>query len=104
MVVGTVCCDNLTGTEIATNLKKRSERLIRFIKSKRWSEQDGLYEIHQKGIDIKVQILNGEYRISMNNTNGKYGYPSLKEAKEKVFEVIDSGEAEKYLKKKVNEK
>ncbi|MGB4335970.1 MAG: HNH endonuclease [Chromatiaceae bacterium] len=98
MVVGTVCCDNLTGTEIATNLRNRSERLVRFIKSKRWTERDGLYEIHQKGIDIKLRLQNGEYRISMNNTNGKYGYPSLKEAKGKVFEVIDSGEAEKYLK------
>lgn len=103
MAVGTVCCDNLTGTEIATNLRKYSDRLTRFIKSKRWSEKDGLYEIHQKRIDIKVQVVNGEYRISMNNKNGKYLYPSLKEAKEKVFKVIDSGEAEKYF-TKTNEK
>ena len=103
MAVGTVCCDNLTGTEIATNLRKYSDRLTRFIKSKRWSEKDGLYEIHQKGIDIKVQVVNGKYRISMNHKNGKYLYLSLKEAKEKVFKVIDSGEAEKYF-TKANEK
>ena len=62
-----------------------------------------MYEIHQKGIDIKVQVVNGKYRISMNHKNGKYLYLSLKEAKEKVFKVIDSGEAEKYF-TKANEK
>lgn len=99
MAVGTVCCDNLTGTETATNLRKYSDRLSRFLKSNRWAEKDGVCEIHQKGIDIKIEGRNTEYRITMNNMNGKSLYLSLEEAKEKVFKVIDSGEAEKYLSK-----
>ncbi|MDP2143119.1 MAG: HNH endonuclease [Gallionella sp.] len=100
MSVGTVCCDDLTGTQIASEKRKYDDRLMRFIKSKRWSESDKRHLIKQKQIEIQIVSANSGYSIHMNGIKGTKMYPTLDAAKERVFNFIESGEAEDYFKDK----
>lgn len=104
MGVGEICCDNLTGVEIASNLmesKRRYEnRVKRFIRSSRWQSDGNIFAINQKRFNIKILPSPGGFRIEMNTYIGKSIYPTVDIAKGKVFEVIESGSAEKFFKKK----
>ncbi len=100
MAVGTVCCDDLTGTQIASEKRKYDDRLMRFIKSKRWSEAEGQHQIKQKQISIAIIQVNNGFRIHMNSTKGAKEYPTLDAAKARVFDFIESGEADGYFKSK----
>lgn len=100
MAVGTVCCDDMTGTTIASEKRKYADRLERFIKSKRWHEENGRYLIKQKQIEIQVEPITGGYRIHMNDTKGKAIYHTLEAAKTRVFDFIESGEADGYFARK----
>ena len=103
LIVGTVCCDYLTGTNTATDVvesKKRTEsRLARFIQSKRWKKSSSGESIKQKGIDVFIQRLSGGrgYCVHMDTIPGKRSYSTIDEAKEQVFRSIDSGAAQKYI-------
>lgn len=101
MTVGTICCDDLTGTKIASERRKYDDRLKRFMKSSRWSEVDGCYRIKQRQIVTKVIAAADGYRIQMNAIIGKKIYPSLEAAKTKVFDFIESGQADDYFRNKV---
>ena len=99
--VGTICCDDLTGATSASawvrSQKRKKARVERFVESSRWRLEDGVHKIKQKGFDVEIQSIKQSYRITMNNTRGKQFYPTLMKAKIKTFEVIDSGDAEKYF-------
>jgi hypothetical protein len=101
--VGTSCCDNLTDSEVASNLvdskKKYEERKNRFLKSKRWCLKDGLFSIKQSGFEIKIRQNNSSYFITVNQLKSKKEYNSLVEAQSKIFDVIESGELIDYVKK-----
>lgn len=97
MAVGTICCDDLTGTKIASEKRKYDERLTRFIKSKRWTEDGEQHLIKQKQIEIEIIPATGGYRIHMNTTKGKKTYPTLNAAKTRVFDFIESGEADGFF-------
>ena len=96
--VGTVCCDNLTGTNTASSLRRLQDRKNKFINSKRWKQVDQNYQIKQKKVDVLIYKEAGGYKLSMNQVNGKMRFQSLVDAKEKVFDFIDSGEAEEFFK------
>lgn len=100
MSVGIICCDDLTGTKIASDKRKYEDRLKRFIKSKRWSQDGDNYVIRQKQIDIRIVPEESGYRVHMNTTRGQKVYSSIEVAKIKVFDFIDSGDADNYFKKK----
>lgn len=100
MAVGTVCCDDLTGTKIASDKRKYDERLTRFIKSTRWTEVERRHLIEQKHIEIELVPAIGGYRIHMNTTKGKKIYPTLNAAKTMVFDFIESGKADDFFKSK----
>lgn len=100
MAVGTYCCDDLTGTQIASEMRKYDDRLARFMKSKRWSETDGEHLIKQKQIAIHIAPADSGYRIHMNSIKGKGVYTTLDAAKARVFNFIESGEADCYFKRK----
>lgn len=101
MSVGTVCCDNLTGTQAATDIidsKHRYEsRLTRFVDSTRWKQEGEILRIKQKGIIVQIVPFETGFKIRMNDHMGKTVYHSLTDAKTKVFESIENGKAEKYL-------
>jgi hypothetical protein len=101
MAVGTVCCDELTGTKEASERRKFDDRLARFKKSNRWGVMLGRHRIMQKGVEILIHpVEGGGYRIQMNKTKGRTVYPDLDSAKKRVFEFIESGEADSYFKGK----
>ncbi len=102
--VGTECCDNLTGTEIASNhmesLHRFASRRSRFLSSRRWKSEGGRFCIRQKKIRVELVSENAGYSIQMNNVKGKRLLASLDEAKAAAFEVIEDGRAEAALKKR----
>jgi hypothetical protein len=101
MGVGTVCCDTLTGTPIASDKRKYENRLKRFINSEQWiAEADG-HRITRKKIAIQVFPVDGGYRVKMNNTEGRKVYSSLDAAKTRAFECIETGEADAFFSKKL---
>lgn len=103
MTVGTYCCDSLTGTELASNkiesIVRFETRKKRFISSTRWTETLGRPCIKQKNIDIQILRAEGGFKIQMNGHCGKKVFETAEGAKEATFEVIESGEAENFLKK-----
>jgi len=100
MAVGTICCDDLTGTKIASEKRKYDDRLKRFMTSKRWSEKANRHRIKQKQIEIQVILVASGFCIQMNNTKGKTVYPSIEAAKTRVFDFIESGEADDFFRNK----
>jgi len=103
MGVGTVCCDNLTGTKIASHhmdaIKLRQSREERFINSNRWSALNGIALIKQKGFDIAIIEKIAGFQIRINEAYGKQIFQTIELAKRRVFEVIENGKAENYLRR-----
>jgi len=102
MAVGTDCCDRLTGTTEAAEHHDRYMKQIdarkRFISSKRWKILDnGAQCIKQKGIGVTVRLQDNKYVILLNGICGKSKYDTIFDAKLRVFELIDSGEAATFL-------
>ncbi len=100
MVVGTNCCDNLTGTLIASEHHKFEERLKRFYKSNRWVSDDTNLFIRQKRIDVTIFPVADKYKIKMGTAEGKETYCSIRDAQRKIFEFIENGEADKFFSSK----
>lgn len=100
--VGTVCCDNLTDSEIASNLKesklKFDSRQKRFLNSKRWS-YDGLsYKLKQGLFDIEIFETENQFSLKINGKKSKIKHKTLIIAKAKVFEIIEDGQLIKFFK------
>lgn len=98
--VGTNCCDNLTGTQEATEYRKRLGRLRRFITSSRWGSDGDRHMIKQDGLSVAVLPVSGGYRLVIDDVQGAKKYESLLLAKEFVFDFIDSGQAAEYMKQR----
>lgn len=102
MEVGTDCCDHLTvSTDASEHLnahKKQADRVKRFVSSPRWKTgAAGAITIKQGGFIIAI-IKSGEaFRIVLDGTRGKSNYATILDAKMKVFDFIDSGEAAKFV-------
>jgi len=102
MEVGEICCDNLTSSQVASGFmesKRRfSHRLKRFVSSSRWSVRQGnVHHIRQKRLNLQVVPMGGGFLLRVEGRLGKLRFASVNEAKAKAFEIIESGEAEKYL-------
>ncbi|WP_155955246.1 HNH endonuclease [Rhodomicrobium udaipurense] len=101
--VGEICCDNLTESSVASDyvdsILAHKSRLQRFIKSPRWKTgDDGIFRIRQKRIDLAVEPVDNGYRLSANRIQGKRFFSSAVEVKKHVFELLESGKLEEYLK------
>ncbi len=102
MEVGTDCCDNLTGTEYASEhhdkFVKEREMLRRFASSPRWKTEDSnTISIRRKNINSLIFKNNNKYTIYVEGIKGMNSYETLVDAKIKLFHFIHSGEAEKFL-------
>ena len=97
LAVGTDCCDNLIRTKIATERRKFADRLGRFLNSARWQRKGYSHCITQKQIVIQIIPHAGGYRIHMNATKGRKVYSDLDTAKARVFNFIESGEADSFF-------
>ena len=123
LIVGSQCADVLTNTNEASRIererKRYADRMKRFIRSPRWSffvSQNGciLYRIKQDGYKILIKDY-GEYStITISfyqpplegyllvgkwiDMQSKKHYKTLTDAKIKVFELVESGELDRYIK------
>lgn len=123
LTVGSQCADVLTNTNEASRIererKRYADRMKRFIRSPRWSffvSQNGciLYRIKQDGYKILIKDY-GEYStITISfyqpplegyllvgkwiDMQSKKHYKTLTDAKIKVFELVESGELDRYIK------
>lgn len=102
MAVGTNCCDRLCVSKAASEHHQRYMRIVdmrkRFISSKRWEMlSSGAERICQKGIEILIHPIGDFFVIQMDDTMGRNQYDTIIEAKIKVFDSINSGDAVDYL-------
>lgn len=104
MEVGTDCCDNLTGTEYASNkvdsITRYRQREARFVGSVRWQVIRGIPTIKQKRIKIEIVVERSEFRLRLNGVKGKKGHASLDAAKAAAFEFIESGKADEFFRER----
>jgi len=104
MAVGEICCDNLTGTQLASNFvesqRRFQSRLARFLASSRWRTDYGVVSIRQQKIRVDIhQVGPSAFRIHMNYLPGRQVFSTLEDAKIAAFRVIEDGRASEYLKK-----
>lgn len=102
MEVGTDCCDHLTGNTSASEFNddyvKKREKRRRFTSSPRWKkEDDNTISIVQDRIPALIFKNQNHYKIYINGIPGDNIYTSLIDAKIRLFEFIDSGEAKEFL-------
>lgn len=105
MEVGTVCCDNLTSTEVASEQKKlqlsNNEKRKRFLDSNRWFiDYKGHHQIKKEHFRIEISKTDIGFLLRINDRQGKGLYTSLTDAKIRAFDVIESGEFTKYCRDK----
>lgn len=101
MLVGSLCCNALTGNEIASGLvdqqTKFEERRRRFVRSKRWMTISGREIIRQKGIRIEISLNEGKYAIQLDHYPGQRAFETMQEAKSHVFDILENGKARKFI-------
>lgn len=102
MEVGQHCCDNLTSTQVATDILESklryAARLRRFLASPKWREGfNGEINIRHCKRVIRVVPKDGQFCLVIDLNGGKAQYPTLDDAKAKAFEVLESGAFDKYL-------
>ena len=124
LTVGAICADKLTMTEVASKIEKErkryASRLKRFIGSTRWKSKDTkygyiLYCLKQDEYKVKIRKYDRCCKVTISffhtpsdclltgrwiDLNSKKEYKTLDDAKAKVFEVIESGELERYINEK----
>jgi len=102
MEVGTVCCDNLTGSQAAGEFlesqQRYASRLNRFVTSSRWlSYPNGIHHITQKRRVIRIVPADGGFRIFVNGFQGGRIYADVEAAKMRIFEALESGDVDAYF-------
>ncbi len=106
MLVGSLCCNALTGSEIASEqIDKQNrfdERKHRFINSKRWIEIAGRSIIRQQGIRVEIIETDGYYSIQLDKFPGRDIFETLENAKSHVFNIIENGSVQKFLDRRVD--
>lgn len=102
MAVGCDCCDKLTQSSEAsehhrTYLKKVDARK-RFVSSKRWkTASDGSLFILQERLNFQIRRDEAGHFIVLERIAGRGRFDMLIEAKMKVFDLIQSGEARAFI-------
>lgn len=103
MEVGTFCCDKLTDSNVASNLIESQtsylSRKQRFISSKRWKFDKGIYIIKQSSFGVEIKPVENSFLIKIHGKQSESRYETLTDAQSKVFDVIESGEFIEYLKR-----
>jgi uncharacterized protein YkuJ len=100
--VGTICCDNLTDSEVASNFKesrlKFQSRKQRFIDTKRWINDGQKYCIKQGLFEIEIFETSSKFCLRVNGKKSKITHDTLDLAKTRVFDIIEDGSLMKFFK------
>lgn len=103
LAVGTDCCDRMTGTRTASELRKKNDRKERFIHSPKWrcDANRDLWTINSMKMEFAIGYETDSqlYYIQFLEQKGNKRFASLNLAKEKVHELIDSGDAARFSRK-----
>jgi hypothetical protein len=99
MVVGKDCCDKLTGSEEASEIRIKDERRKRFLKSSRWKPNLKGIEIRQMKMDFEIRNDAAGYFIFFVKKSGPKRFRTVDQAKSFIFDFVESGDAAKYHKK-----
>lgn len=106
MEVRTICCDNLTGTEIPSSKVESitcyNSRLNRFMSSVRWTLDNGDLVICQKGIDVGIVLVEKSVRLRLDGVTGKIDHLTIEDAKRAIFAFIESGKADEWRARRKN--
>lgn len=104
MEVGTVCCDNLTDSTIASNKMESNTKYVgrrrRFLNSVRWEMNNCVHKIKQGNFEVEIICKDTSFYIKIHGKESNKKYDSISDAKTKAFDVIENGELVKYLKDK----
>lgn len=104
MEVGEFCCDYLTCSQAASDhvesLVRYRQRRKAFVSSPRWQvDYAGELSIKQKGIYVSLVKREGAYRIRVRSKLGKKVFATELDAKAGVFDLVESGVIDDWLKK-----
>lgn len=101
LTVGTICCDNLTATDIASNKREAETRFrqreSRFIVSNRWKVRGFEYQIRQSLFNVRIKVHEDWFQLIIHGQISKKEYPTLNSAKSAAFNAIESGDLHEYL-------
>ncbi len=101
MQVGSLCCNALTGNEIASSLVNKQNRLDerrqRFVRSKRWMRISDREIIRQKGFRIEIAQNQGKFHIQLDHYPGQRNFDTIEAAKSHAFDIIENGTAKNYI-------
>ena len=82
----------LTQTEEASEHRRLLSRQKRFIASPRWKRNDLCrWRIGQKSMDLSIESIGSEFRVSVDSTPGKGRFSSIVDAKSFAFDSWESG-------------
>lgn len=104
MGVGTNCCDNLTGTQEATEYRRLLGRRRRFVASSRWTNDGDRHAIKHGGLKVAIVPQASGFRLVLDDVLGKNEYESVQHAKEFAFDLIESGQAAEYMEQRKRRK
>lgn len=98
MVVGTVCCDNLTGTQEATEFRKKEKAFLRYLD--KWCDSENEESLFQANKRLTFRIIKvgtgvfkvDVYKLGKKVHTGKKTFPSLLEAKSQLHSYITNKE------------
>ena len=106
MIVGCKCAERLTGTTEASDaekeLRRRDRRLKTFVNSPKWNCDELGWPNYRDGL-FEIEILkdeNGFYPRLNDVPERTKRFDEIDELKARVFDFIESGLAEKYLREK----
>ncbi len=97
--VGTDCCDRMTGTQIASEWRKRLERKRRFLKSKRWKPTPHGPSIKLEASDVSVAKSGLKYKIGVNGRVGRKEFDDEIAARTHVFKIFSDGQLKEWISK-----
>lgn len=104
MEVGEICCDNLTSTQVASDImesrRRYATRLKTFASSSRWREFQGTHAIRQKGFSLMVIPSDDAFKIKVDGQLGLKVYATALDAKIAIFDLIETGILDAYKKRR----
>jgi len=99
LAVGTYCCDRLTGTTDASESRLKAERKERFLNSDNWKDTNGIHSIERMKMNFLIRKDSRGHFIHFMGVDGRTRFPSLDQAKDGLFHLIDSGDARRFKNK-----
>lgn len=88
-VVGSECAERLSLGIEAQYLQSYQRRMDTFLNSPRWKENPPSLWITQDKIFCAIRQLSGEIKVQIGKRNGTATYPTVNDAKRRIFEVLE---------------